>query len=198
MNNFEVFKQNLGKYISSSRPINKTKKEAAAEIETSLSKYMAYEDPNKDYSRQSVPLDLLFNLAKRDRLSLKDLVEKIDKINQEVQSTQNNDKIILELSEKIRCTSRTTLLEQLYKIFIETQKKFPKTDLINTDPELWILYMLHNVFILDPEDIVELIYSLTKRNMKNIKNEKIDLSFNKEFQKRALSLYIEIKKKEVK
>ena len=198
INNFERFKNNLGKYISSSKPFNKTKKEAAAELDTSLSKYMAYEDANKEYSRQSVPLDLLFNLAKRDRLSIKDLIEKIDQIDNKNLNKNSQEKIIHTISDMIRSSSRTKLIEQLYNIINATRKKFPSNDLINTDPELWIIYMLHNIFVLEPEDIAELMYSLTKRNIQNIEDKSLDLSFNEDFQKRALSLFIEIKKKEVK
>jgi len=145
--NFDRFKRNLGKYISTSKPFNKTKKEAADELKISLSKYMAYEDTNKDYRRQSIPLDLLFHLAKRDRLPIKDLIEKIDQIDHKFLNHNSQDKIILNICEKIRSSSRGSLIEQLYHIINRTRKKFPTNDLINTDPELWIIYMLHNIFV---------------------------------------------------
>lgn len=195
--NFERFKKNLGKYITSTKPHNKTKKEAASELDTSLSKYMAYEDSSKDYSRQTVPLDLLFNLAKRDRLSLKDLIQKIEELDTLPLSKENTaDDLLIKLSDKLRCSSRSKLIEQLHNIIEETRSKFPHNDLINSDLELWIIVMLHNILLLNPEDIVELIYSLTKRNTKYQKLKHLDLSFNKDFQNRALALFIEMKKKE--
>lgn len=201
---FEGFKTKLGKYIQNTRPPGKTKLEAAAELDTSLSKYNAYEDPNNEYGRQSIPLDLLFQLAKRDRMSLTELIDKIDSQDLKNQTTKfeksTKDKIIQKILDKISRTSRSEEIFELYNLFHEVKSEFPKDDPINSDSEIWVIYMLKNILLLGKEDIVELIYTMIKKvsqrqKMKEI-DKNIDLSFNNTFMQHAINQFIQQKKKE--
>jgi hypothetical protein len=200
---FEGFRINLGKYMTNTRPPGKTKLEAAAELGTSLSKYNAYEDPYTEYGRQTIPLDLLFRLAKRDRSSLSEVIHKIDLIDKEIDMNfkkSSKDKVIQGLVDKISRTSRDQEIFDLYNLFHKTQSEFPKEDPINTDPELWIIYMLKNICLLNIEDIVELIYSLIKKITHKQKTKEISkdtaLSFNETLMKHAINQFIQHKKKE--
>ena len=199
---FEIFKIKLGKYIASTRPPGKTKPEAALELNTSLSKYNAYEDPTTEYGRQTIPFDLLFRIAKRDRLSLSELIDKINKIDNRPSqlNKSSTDKVIEELSDKILKSSRSNHLFTLYNCFLKKQSEFPKEYTINLDPELWIISLLKNILILDNEDIVELIYSIIKKinQKKNFGeiNKNLDLSYNEILIKHAINQFILFKKKE--
>lgn len=199
---FEIFKIKLGKYMTLTRPPGKTKPEAALELNTSLSKYNAYEDPTTEYGRQTIPFDLLFRLAKRDHLSLSELIDKINKIDN--RSSQINksstDKVVEEIAGIILRSSRSNHIYNLHNYFVKKQSEFPKDDPINIDPELWVMSLLKNILALDNEDIIELIYSIIKKlNQKknfNELNKTLDLSYNEILLKHAINQFIYFKKKE--
>ena len=200
---FEIFKIKLGKYIASTRPPGKTKPEAALELNTSLSKYKAYEDPTSEYGRQTIPFDLLFRLAKRDRLSLSELIDKINKIDNRPSqlNKSSTDKVIEDLADKILKSSRSNHIFNLHNCFLKKQAEFPKDDPINIDPELWLISLLKTILILDNSDIVELIYLIIKKinQKKNLEeiNKNLDLSYNDALIKHAINQIILFKKKEL-
>lgn len=200
---FESFKVKLGKYITNTRPPGKSKLEAAAELDTSLSKYYAFEDPVAEQGRQTIPLDLLFRLAKRDKISLSDLIQKIDSMDKKPNThfeKNSKDKVVQEISEQLLQTSRTEQIYELHTILQEAQSESPKDDPMNTDLELWIIYILKNIGLLKSEKRVELIYSLIKeitqmQKMREIRKD-IDLSYNETMIKHAINQFIQHKKRE--
>lgn len=202
-NEFENFKVKLGKYIKNTRPPGKTKPEAAAELDTSLSKYNAYEDPEAEYGRQTIPLDLLFRLAKRDKISLSDLIVKIDSIDKKTTtqfSKNEKDKVVHDISEQVLRTSRTDQIYELYSIYKDAQSESPKDDPMNTDLEMWVIYILKNIGLLTSEKRVEFIYSLLKeinqmQKMRELRKD-VDLSFNETMIKHAINQFIQHKKRE--
>jgi hypothetical protein len=200
---FEGFKIKLGKYLTNTRPPGKTKLEAATELNASLSKYNAYEDPSNEFGRQTIPLDLLFTLAKRDRTTLLEIIQKIDLMDKKTNTNfekSSKDKVIQKIVDTISRTSRDQEIFDLYNLFHKMQSEFPKEDPINNDPELWVIYLLKNILLLNTEDFVELIYSVIKKiNQKKKANEiseDIDLSFNENFMRHTINQFIKHKKKE--
>lgn len=203
MKEFENFKVKLGKYIQNTRPPGKTKPEAAAELETSLSKYNAFEDPTTEYGRQSIPLDLLFRLAKRDNLTLTELIEKVDSINKEKSThfeKNSKEKLVQSVADKITSSSNANEVLELNSIFSHLQSLFPKEDPINNSPEKWIIYLLKNIFLLNQNDLVELIYSLIKKTGQKKANHQIkkdiNLAFNDTLVQYAFDQFIKMKKQE--
>jgi hypothetical protein len=200
---FESFKIKLGQYIKSTRHPGKTKLECSKELNTSLSKYNAYEDPTTEYARQTIPLDLLFRLARRDNMSISDLVKKIDSTDTKarlISATEGEQDFVHDLADRVRQTCHQRDIEDVYRAFDEMRRAFPKDDPLNTDSELWVLYFLKNFFLLDADEIIELVYSVLKKiSQKQVQKaiaEDIDLSFNDKMIMHAIQNFILFKKKE--
>ena len=200
---FESFKIKLGKYLTNTRPPGKTKLEAATELNASLSKYNAFEDPSNEFGRQTIPLDLLFTLAKRDRCTLLEIIQKIDLIDNKTTTNftkSSTDKIIQKIVDSISRSSRDKEIADIYNLYHEVQSKFPKNNPINTDLELWTIYLLKNIGYLNTEDLVELIYSVVKKITEKQKAKQIskdvDFSYNENLMQHAIDDFIQHKKKE--
>lgn len=203
-NNFEDFKLKLGKYIKNSRKYNQTKLSAANEIDISLSKYMAFEEPSKEYGRQSIPLDLLFSIAKRDNLTLRELIEKIDSQDKKTTTKIEKSEVDLCIEHITHTLKQERLQEEIFQViylFYEVQSKFPKNNPINYDPELWIIYLLKNLVLLGQEDLTDEIYGILKKVDKKIKNNEIngdiDTKFNSILMQSTLEQLIKNKTKEL-